>query len=35
VGHNRRGLAAARDKVVFNMSEIAGNIWMAELQDRP
>lgn len=33
VGPNLRGLAAARDKVVFNMSEVAGNIWMAEVQD--
>ncbi|HEY2946580.1 MAG TPA: protein kinase, partial [Vicinamibacteria bacterium] len=31
VGPNTRGLAAAGDKVVFNMSEMTGNIWMAEL----
>ena len=25
-------LAVARDKLVFNMGEIRGNIWMAELK---
>lgn len=32
VGPNRRGMAAARDKVIFNMSETSGNIWMAEVE---
>lgn len=31
IGPNVRGLAAARDKIVFNMSEMAGNIWLTEL----
>jgi len=33
IGRNESGLAVARDKLVFNMSEMTGNIWMAELQD--
>jgi Tol biopolymer transport system component len=32
VGPNRRGMAAARDKVIFNMAETSGNIWMAEVE---
>jgi hypothetical protein len=33
LGPNERGLAVARDNVVFNMSEMTGNIWMTELVD--
>jgi len=27
------GLAVAQDKVVFDLGELAGNIWMAELKE--
>lgn len=33
IGLNGRGLAAARDKVVFNMAETSGSIWMADFAD--
>jgi len=33
IGPNQRGLAVARDRVVFNMSEMTGSIWMAEFAD--
>jgi hypothetical protein len=29
-----RGFAAARDRVVFNMSEMISNIWMTEFPHR-
>jgi Tol biopolymer transport system component len=29
-----QGVGIARDKVIFNLGEIAGNIWMTELKDR-
>jgi serine/threonine protein kinase/Tol biopolymer transport system component len=30
IGPTNRGLAASRDRVVFNMGEMTGNIWMTE-----
>ena len=35
IGPTRRGLAAAHDKVVFNMSETSANIWLADVPTRP
>ena len=34
IGPNVRGMAAARDRIVFNMSEMIGNIWMTNFDDR-
>ena len=31
----RVGLSVARDKIVFTMGEIAGNIWMVETAAEP
>ncbi|HUP44236.1 MAG TPA: hypothetical protein VM779_01880, partial [Thermoanaerobaculia bacterium] len=33
IGPNLRGLAAARDKVVFTMSEMTGNIWITDIDN--
>ena len=33
IGPTSRGFAAARDRLVFNMSEIVSNIWMTEFDD--
>jgi len=34
IGNNVRGLAAARGRVVFNMSEMVGSVWMTDLGTR-
>jgi Tol biopolymer transport system component len=34
IGPLNRGLAASRDRVVFNMAEMTGNIWMTEFRGR-
>jgi hypothetical protein len=34
IGPTNRGLAASRDRVVFNMGEMIGNIWMTEFRGR-
>ena len=34
IGPVNRGLAASRDRVVFNMAEMTGNIWMTEFRSR-
>jgi hypothetical protein len=34
IGMTERGFAAARDRVVFNMSEMISNIWMTEFPHR-
>jgi len=33
IGPNLRGLAAARDEVIFNVSEMISNVWITEFTD--
>jgi hypothetical protein len=32
VGVNALGFAVGRDKIVFNLAETTGNIWLADLR---
>jgi hypothetical protein len=35
VGYGPLEISVARDKIVCNMVELTGNIWMTKLEDKP